>query len=97
MTATATTACEIDVQETENVSGYKNPLLQGMQRVSAYQTTDGKTHTTRKAAHLAQSTINFTAMVTEAFPEAQAEGDLVAWLIENQDEVRSFLGLVREG
>jgi hypothetical protein len=92
MTAIAFPAAE----DSETVGGYKNPLLQGMQRVSAYQTTDGKTHNTRKAAYLAQSTINFTAMVNEAFPEAQAEGDLVSWLIENQDEVRNFLNLVRE-
>jgi hypothetical protein len=97
MTETATVVSEVDAQETETAGGYKNPLLQGMHRVSAYQTTDGATHTTRKAAHIAQSTINFTAMVKEAFPEAQAEGDLVGWLVENQDEVRSFLGLVREG
>jgi hypothetical protein len=82
---------------TEATGNYKSSLLQGMQRVSAYQTTDGKTHSTRKEAHLAQSMINFTAMVSEAFPDAQAEGDLVGWLIENRDEVRKFLGLVREG
>lgn len=84
-----------EIQEEEEAShGYKNPMLVGLERTSAYKTTDGQMYSTRKEAHLAQATINFTELVTEAFPEAQAEGNLVEWLIENQKEVRSFLNLV---